>query len=519
MGIKTALERYQDAEIAAVHVTLSRLTGKLDGLEEDRDFATVGEQLASLEMMLDARGWTEVYDYNDTHGLSLLQVKKASQQLRELVIANPFVQNGSRIRNAAIWGGGLDFTAISRTARTVDGERVPAGSPIDIPVRIQNLMEEPRNLRYVFGNDAHEELERGAFTDGNVFLLGEDATGKMQQVSIGEIDADMRNPNDSGEILAYRRTWYQNPMADGDDKAKQRITRWYYTDLTPLDQRLRSIAHLGSADPVETGYTMLDLQFNRQVGWAYGVPDALAIVAWARLYREFLVNGYVMSRSLAKIAYRVTVSSANGGKNAATSVALPGQAGSTAVQGSGNTLETMSSAGKGYDFGSGSPLAAAMAAGLGISLLSLTANPATATGSAAAAATLGPVERATAVMRRKSWDDKWVRIFRWMGLTSRLRTVWSDIKDEQTQRLLQALTLVDGLEVIDGQHMQNLVAGALSIADPGPVPEGWKPKSKRPAGRAPDSVAGNGGATDGTGQGADDGTGDSGNANRDDTDQ
>ena len=108
-------------------------------------------------------------------------------------------------------------------------------------------------------------------------------------------------------------------------------------------------------------------------------------------------------------------------------------------------------------------------------------------------------------MRRRSWDDKFLRIFRWMGLTTRLVTTWSDLTDEPMQRIMQALTLLDQLEVFGPDVIQRIAAKAMSISDPGSVPDGWLPKSQRKSGN--DSVAGNSGATDGTGQGSDDGTG------------
>lgn len=533
-------ERYLDDQLEAVHGTLANLQFWQESQIWDTEmgeggfgarFKTIAEGLSrvdeaalgNLDMMLDAQGWSPAYEHDSTGGITLAQVQLASQQIRELMVGNPFIQNGARIRTAAVHGGGIEFSARTKFAQTKttgsganrSTERVAAGSPVDMPERLRRIMDLPRNKRYVFCNTARSALEAGAFSDGTVFLLGRDSDLETRRVPIGQITGDLRNPDDPGEIIAYRRTWNRNPNAEGD--AKQEITRWYYTDLTPPEKRKGSITYQGKSEKFERGYTLLDLSFNKQIGWAYGTADAMAVIAWSRLYKEFLVNGYIMSRALARFAFKVTSKSGNATARASEEVVKPGQAGSTSIFGDGTDLNALGSAGKGYDFGSGSPIAAAMAAGLGISLLSLTANPASATGSNAAAQTLGPVEKMTAAMRRGEWDDHYGRLFAYYGLASELVTTWGDISDELIQRIMQAWTLADQLEVFGPEVIQREVSDALGIADPGDVPAGWKPKSKRGI-KPADSAAGNGGATDGSGQGADDGTGGS-DQDKGDTDE
>lgn len=490
-------ERYKDSQLEAVHQVLNRITTKLENQELDGGPSTIAEGLGRVEMMIDAKGWTSVFEYGEDAGLTLRQVKDASEQIRELLVGNPFVKNGSRLRNVAVWGGGVEFSARNRTGRQ---------EPKTLPGALQTLMEDPRNWRYVFSNDAHEEMERAVFSDGNFFLLGDDSSKKMQRVQLHEIHGDLRNPNNTEEIWAYRRKWVQNPNEVDPGKRKEMV-RWYYTDIYD-GTRKASIRFAEKTETVERGYTMLDKTVNRQVGWAYGVPDALAIIAWARLYTEFLTNGYIMSRALARFAYKVTAASNTAGTKAAAEVVLPGQSGATAVQGTGNDLQAMTNAGKGYDFASGKAIAAAMAAGLEVSLLSLLSDPSSATGSSAAAQTLDAPQRATAVMRRRSWDDYFVRIFRWMGLTQRLVTTWPELPEDTLQRIMQAWTLVDGLEVYGPEVIQSNVSKVLKIADPGKVPDGWKPRSQRTK-VDPESTAGGAGSTDGSGQGDDDGSGDS----------
>lgn len=487
----TKRERYLENELEAVHTILDRIALNHENMQFDGE--PLSEKLADIEMMLDAKGWISVFEYDENQGLTLGQLKKASAQIRELMIGNPFMRRGSQLRNAGIWGGGVEFACRNRTGKQTFRP---------LPVDIQGMMESPSANRYIFGNDAHEEMERTAFSDGIFFSLGHDITKRLQRISLHEITADLRNPDNPEEIWAYRRTWRQNPV--GETAAEQReITRWYYTDIYD-GRRQQTITYMGKRERVEPGYTMLDKGFNQQVGWAYGAPDALCVVAWSKLYKEFLTNGYIMSRALARFAYKVTVGSTAGAARASAEMTAPGQAGSSAIEGLGNSLQPMMTAGRGYDFESGRPLAAAMAAGLEVSLLALLGDSSGSAGNAAETSLDRP-RRDMAYMRRKSWDDYFARLFRWMGLSQRLVCTWHDLPDETLQRQLQALTLADQLEVFGPEVMQKQAATVLNISNPGEIPEGWKTKSQR--GGPKPTTAGNAGATAGTGQGDDDDSG------------
>ena len=500
-----------EAELEAVNDFLERVSMRDENLmiqDAEGNRVPMSEALGNIDMMLDAKGWTPIWEYDDIAGLTLRQVKEASAQARELVVGNPFIQNGARVRIAHVLGAGTEFGCRNRTGKQ---EAKP------LPASIQDLIEEPWFQRYIFGNVSRAENERAAFTDGNFLFLGRDRDKRGQRVQIQEITGYLRNPNNSEEIWAYRRTWNPNPQRTdlipnvtnpGPDTTQR--TRWYYTDIFPREERRPYVKFEGRDEPAEVEYTMLDMGFNRQIGWPLGVPDSLAIIAWSRLYKEFMVNGYVMSRSLARLAFKLTL----GGKKTkekAVEVSKPGQAGSTFLEGEGNSFTPLSTAGKGYDFSSGDGLARAIAAGLGISVKALLSDP---DGTAQTNFMVDSVAKASAAVRRGEWDDYYLRLFKWMGLTKRLVITWRDHNDEVVSRTMQAFTLADQLEVFGPQVIQAAVSRVLDIPDPGDVPEGWKPFSQR-KGSSENGTFGKSGSTAGTGQGADDGTGDSGNDTRD----
>lgn len=506
-------EKFYHDEVDTIEAALNLIHTKLENFDIDTAEGPVplSEALRNIDLMIDQQGWTQIWDYDGDTGLTLRQVKDASQQIRELLVGNPYVGNGFRVRAGATWAAGVEFS--SRLRR---GNQEPKPLPADI----QRMMEEPAAIRYLWGNSAHIELERQAFSDGNVLFLGRDSDHRGQRLQMQEITGILRNPNNSEEIWAYRRSWNPNPqrtdlpLASPSPIDSQSLrTRWYYTDIFPTDERRSRIRFNGVDELAEPGYTIIDQAFNRQVGWSLGVPDALCIVAWSRLYKKFLVNGYVMSRSLARLAFRLTVNSTKG-RDQATTIERPGQAGSTFVEGTGNTLTTLATAGKGYDFASGNGLATSMASGLGISVSALLSTSGAASGSNAAEQTFDPIVRRTAIMRRREWDDWHARMFRWMGMDRKLITTWRDLPEEQVARMMQGWTLADQAEVFGQEVMQREISRVLNVSDPGSLPEGWKPYSQRGANDA--GTLGKSGATGGTGQGQGGGSGSSGNDPRSD---
>lgn len=475
----TAVDRRRDErgryvganeQVAALETALGEAQGTIYHLEE---------QLHGVDRMLDEKGWKQLFQHDALDGgLTLAQIQLASKQLRELLAGNPILKRALRARLTYVWGGGVEYAAWSASDK-----------PTTLTTAVRATMRKPSNRRSLFSNQAHVEFESAAFTDGNLFLLFSDSGQTCQRIVMDQITADLRDPDDQEVIWMFRREWDQNPAGTTPEQ-RQHSVRWYYTDA--YEGRRASFVQVTpqKREPVDTTRTFVHIAVNPQLGWAYGIPDALPVIAWLRLYREFLTNGYVMSRALAQIAFKMSSKTAAGGTRAAAEVALPGQGGSAMALGDGQDMSALATAGKGYDFNSGEPLAAAVAAGIEVSVDTLLAK--------GTQTELDMDTRAAAEMRRLDWDDAYDRILTRLGSTRPLRASWRDLPVEQIQRQLQAWTLLNQSGVVEGEVVQQGMARALKISDPGSVPSNYKP-----SGGAAGSAASTTGATatGGTGQG------------------
>jgi hypothetical protein len=460
-----------EQQVAAMESALGEARGTIYALEE---------RLHGVDRMLDEKGWHPLYHHDALDGgLTLSQIQVASEQLRELVAANPILKRALRARLTYVWGGGVQYGLWSA-----------GGDPAALTAALRAKMRAPGLRRALFSNTAHAEFESAAFTDGNLFLLfGPGDT--VQRLAMAQITADMRDPDDQETIWMFRREWDRNPSGTTPEQ-RQHSVAWYYTDAFTGRRATRVEVSPGKTEPVDRTRTVLHHAFNAQLGWAYGIPDAMPVIAWLRLYREFLTNGFIMSRALAQIAFKMSSKSAPGGTRMAAEVALPGQGGNAVSMGEGQDMSALSTAGKGYDFGSGEPLAAAVAAGIEVSVDTLLAK--------GTQTELDMDTRAAAEMRRLDWDDVYDRIFAQIGSSKPLRASWRDLPVEQVQRQMQAWTLARNSGAFEGEVIQQGMARTLKIAEPGKVPSDYQ---TTPGGTEPSTTGAT--ATDGTGQGQGDG--------------
>jgi hypothetical protein len=402
----------------------------------------LSESLANLSMMLDNQGWTPMYE-EKKGGILLEDLKRASMQLRELAIGNPLIKRGAKLRSSYVWSRGVNFPRMTS--------------------RVRNRMFSNQNERFIFSQEAYEELEMAAYTDGNIFLLGRDSDAQFMRVPLEEVSGVMTDPDNKEVIWAVRRTWNRKV-----NSIESEVIRWYYTDSYPANRRrLTNIQNISGLNEIaDTSQTMFYHSFNRQIGWTFGMPDAISVIAWARLYREFLENGAIMTKALAQFAYKLSSRGRSGINNAAAKIAVPdGQAnriGATAAMGSDVDLVPMPRAGSGYDFESGKSLASMIASGLEVSVVALLADPGS-SGSYGTAQTLDTPTQKAMEVRQRAWSSLMKRILRYMGAPSDIQITWPSIETEPTHRMVQALAMAWESGILQADEYRTAILDILDI--------------------------------------------------------
>jgi hypothetical protein len=217
-------------------------------------------------------------------------------------------------------------------------------------------------------------MERAAYTDGNFFLLGDDSTHKLTRVPVWEITGAITDPDNHDVLWALQRTWQRT-----NGLRAEVVSEWYWCDTydegTAGKNRPKTIEAAEGTEPVNVTKTIFWQGYNRQIGWLWGVPDALPAIAWARLWREFLESGHIMSKAMARIAYKLTARTQQGLAGLSATVAGAEGSGNSAGMSSTMDMVPLATAGKGYDFESGQSLAGMVASALGLTQEELLALP------------------------------------------------------------------------------------------------------------------------------------------------
>lgn len=335
---------------------------------------------------------------------------------RLMGLANPLVKRGLSVRAHYVWGQGCQITA------RANGKSDDNSNEQDVHHTVDEFVQDPANQRAVFGQQAREENERALGTDGEVFvaLYTRPRSGWVQARAFAadEISEVICNPDDQAEPWFYRRV----REIEGYNEQGM-LVRSRAEELHPdVDYKPRNRPARFAGVVVKWDAPVVHVHVNRPKGWLRGIPDAYAVINWARAYKEFLEQWSKLMASLAKFAWRLTSEGRNRAQ-AKAAVAAAGTSrnpagerndvGGTAITPPGATFEAIPKSGATIDAESGRPLAMMVAAGLDIPVTMLLADPGQ-TGARATAETLDWPTELAMMARREVWTAAQSRIVRYV---------------------------------------------------------------------------------------------------------
>ena len=418
------IETQQEVEKTLVETQLQGL--REDLANSDFKYEKLEESLSRLDLYLDKQGWSQ--GTYDDEGPSLAQVKDASKRIRELTAMNVHVKQGLKLRTNYVWQGGVHYGNVpSKT----DGRSKGA-------VNVQERIDNPVNQRYFFGVTAREERELSCYADSMPLYRGDNNDYTLRPIPVSEVSADYRNPDQTDEVWAYRRTWSHYPQNTVTPTTRN---VWYFVNGF-LGKRTNTIMFNGKSETVSQTERVFGAPVNSATGWAYGVADALAAISWAEQYRIATMSGLRMQEAMAQIWATYKTNSQAGADNASMKLGgSTGGAGQTAAIGAGNEFSPLATAGRGYDFTTLGPIISNFAAGIGVSKVAITSDPSAAGSSYGSAKTLELPEKLSALARQDYHIALDKQVLAWLGAPD--ADVWFDpiIEADGAYREVQAVML------------------------------------------------------------------------------
>jgi hypothetical protein len=459
--------------------------GDTQVLEIERDAALaqleiLSESLADVELALEDQGWLAL-SMQAAQEFTREGRRRASALTRILAVQNPLVKRGIAIRTGYIWGGGLEVRGRAEEVNTV----------------VQKFRDD--NKKSLSSSQAREESEKSLATDGGVFraLVTSPLTGRVRVRTIDpdEIEDVICNPEDRDEPWFYLRSY----VATQAGQRYAGITRTNFEQRRVLYPALgfRPTARMKTIDGIEVRWDqpVQHIAANRIDGWAFGIGDAYAAIAWARAYKEFLEDWARIAKSLSRISWQVVSEKRSSAQTAAGKIAEAarangGEVGATAVM-AGSKMEAISKSGATIDAGSGKPLAGMVAAALGVPVTMLLADPGV-TGARATAETLDAPTRNEMNLRRELWADAEQELYDYVidqavkaprgplrgtievdeygdelitlagDLDRTIDIDWPDLDDIGLDIIMKAIDTADGMGKIPGEIIARWILAAMN---------------------------------------------------------
>lgn len=462
-----------------------QLSEVLEAVSNDREILaeTLGNAVAMLRQ--EDVGWALPGDGNGYRGLRLRELQKWSRDIRaslsgtELHAPNPHMRNGLMLRHSFIWSGGIHYADVPGGDKNKPNQRGKTN--------VQDIIDNLANQRLVFGHSARRRRESALYSDGLYIVVGNNKDKTLRPIPLHEITDTMRDPLYEDEIIAYRWTRFEAQIGVNGKYTGGRTQKSYWVYVDWYDQSLPTHVNYTATEaingpfmasleePVLRDYVAFDLHANRPDGAAYGSPDAIAALVWARIIRDLIMNGVKMQDALAMFAFKVTSPSAAGQRAQALELARPTVAGSAATMGGDNDVTPLNTAGKGYDFASIGFVVATMAASLHVSGIALSANTALAGSSYGAAKTLDLPGQMAMETRRREHIEFDERILRWLGAKDATAYFEKFTDESDEYRAVQSAMLAwttgtlspdgfrDELEIIYGRKLSGKIPdGAIN---------------------------------------------------------
>lgn len=375
--------------------------------QRDDTITLLEESFSELERGLYDPGWLRLSAQFEQE-FSLEGLRQIRAICRLFAVKNPLVRRGLSLRQAYVWGKGVEITARANGKKRREQ---------DVQAVVDQFLGDPGNQRAFTSPVARERLERCLGTDGEFFtaLFTLPTTGEVQVRVVGadEIGDIICNPQDRSEPWYYHRRWVQRTLtADGRtvDEQKEQFH-------PALDYQPRSKPKTFGRIPVAWDAPILHVKANDLEGWQRGIPDAYAAIDWSMAYKVFLEDWARLVKSLSRFAWRMTAKGSTRAQAKAKLAERPtvdaagrvNDVGAVAMTPPDQVFEAIPKSGATVDSESGKPLAAMVASALDVPLTMLLADPGQ-TGARAVAETLDKPTELAMGQRRNLWSGVYQRI-------------------------------------------------------------------------------------------------------------
>lgn len=384
---------------------------------------------AMVRLRQEDAGWSLLSGDASDMAIPFDVIKDHAARARRLSALNPIVKRGLVVRNAYMWTDPVYY----KGAGPQDDKVIAA------------------NAATCFSQQARVDDELAFCTEGCVTYLVDPKRKTAFSVPVARLH-NTASDTFTGRVYALL-------ISDGSSQT-DKDAKWY---VIADESKIVTVD-----DPHhETDKTMraVYVTVNRLNGDKYGKPDLISALYYAQAYKEYLETAHLLTKALARIAYKTTSVNARQQKAVSSRMSSSG-IGGTASVGAGQDITAVSKAGAGIDFSAGTPLAAMVSAALDIPLSVLLTDGSAGGRQGAETALEDPTFKALE-LRRGTHRVVVESIGRALGINMTME--FGAINNDQVHRRVQSLVLAYQNKAIHQIEMRSAILQILHMADAQPI--------------------------------------------------
>lgn len=391
--------------------------------EENEHFRESFDQMSAslLSLRAEEEGWIPFNRVGSNDGMSLTALQEVAAMADLWTTTYALLSRGFDLHLSYVFGKGLSF---KRREGTISAAK-------------QAIMDKPANFNVLHTQEAHEQLERKAFSTGNVLMGYRISTKTFFPIPFKQVSNHASNPDSDQDIWYYQRTWNETDLSTGTPNNDPTIV--WYPVLEKFEEGKRGLLSQIGQYSVDQDVVVINERFNRPADGVWGVPDVLPAMPYAWAHAEYVRDAGKMLKALQMIAWKVVARTKANSINAGAKISRPNQAGSTATMTEGTDMVSMPRAGS-VNMKDGQTMASYVAAALRVSVVALLSDPGAAGGSFGASAALLPSEANTTRARQARWANFYERCWRAVGV-SNVVTDFPKLSEDPIHRQNQSLAL------------------------------------------------------------------------------
>lgn len=391
--------------------------------EENEYFRESFDQMSAslLSLRAEEEGWIPINRAGQKDGFTLSALQEVAKMADLWTSTYALLSRGFDLHLSYVFGKGLSF-------KREEGK---------ISAAKQAIMDKPINKNVLHTQEAHEQLERKAFSTGNVVMAYRISTKTFFPIPFQQITNHASNPDSDQDVWYYQRSWNETDLTTGAPSPD--LTVKWYPVLEKFEEGKAKLRKTLNNYPVDSDVVLIVERFNRPADAVWGVPDVLPAMPYAWAHAEYVRDAGKMLKALQMIAWKVVARTKANSINAGAKISRPNQAGSTATMTEGTDLVSMPRAGS-VNMKDGQTMASYIAAALRVSVVALLSDPGAAGGSFGASAALLPSEANTTRARQSRWANFYERCWRAIGLSGVIAD-FPKLSEDPIHRQNQSLAL------------------------------------------------------------------------------